>query len=279
MANSNVTIVGNITRDPDRDPCTLHGIASLRRTRVPELGEADARHVGVRGKERRNRSLLAIDFVPAAGLGANGCRDGTASVVRVTPDRYRAGRELFDFESPARRNQSRQAIAVAQGELRRLRLRRLPCGRSWDTRRKVRASNLAAHASSCATCACDARTSSVASSTSPASIATAVCDRLCGSTPIITAISPSWPPHGKRTTAGTPDSGGSRSRTFFEPHRGEVRWAGSIVRKPDANTRRQAVREPTHRTSTLRKPATSTADTQSGRYVRGCRGRVGSVWS
>ena len=45
---------------------------------------------------------------------------------------------------------------------------------------------------------------------------------------------------------GTPDFGGSCARTFFEPHRGEIRWAGSFVRKPDANPRRQAVREPTH---------------------------------
>src|SRR5260370_39250265 len=34
--------------------------------------------------------------------------------------------------------------------------------------------------------------------------------------------------------------------------------------EPDANTRRQAVREPTHRTPTLRKPAAHHADTQSG---------------
>jgi len=57
---------------------------------------------------------------------------------------------------------------------------------------------------------------------------------------------------------------------LFEPHRSEIRWAGSFVRKPDAITRRQAVREPTHQNSTLRKPARSHADTQSGRSGAVC---------
>ncbi len=69
-----------------------------------------------------------------------------------------------------------------------------------------------------------------------------------------------------RTTVGTPDFGGSCARTFFEPHRGEFRWAGSfVVSQTRSRDGRQFESQPT-RTSTLRKPATPHTDTQSGRY-------------
>ena len=52
----------------------------------------------------------------------------------------------------------------------------------------IRSSKRAAQPNSSSTCRRDARTSTAANSTSSPSIATAVCDPLCGSTPIITVI-------------------------------------------------------------------------------------------
>jgi hypothetical protein len=63
---------------------------------------------------------------------------------------------------------------------------------------------------------------------------------------------------------GTPDFGGSCALTFFEPHRSEIRWAGSFVPKPDANPRRQAVREPTHQNL----DTTETRSTPGGYSIR-----------
>jgi very-short-patch-repair endonuclease len=63
---------------------------------------------------------------------------------------------------------------------------------------------------------------------------------------------------------GTPDFGGSCALTCFEPHRSEIRWAGSFVRKPDANPRRQAVREPTHQNL----DTTETRSTPGGYSIR-----------
>ena len=75
---------------------------------------------------------------------------------------------------------------------------------------QVRCGQAAAHASSRSAWAAQARTRSSPSGSSAALIATAVCEALCGSTPIITAaMENSFPYRRARTVAGTPNS-----RTF-----------------------------------------------------------------
>jgi hypothetical protein len=77
-------------------------------------------------------------------------------------------------------------------------------------------------------------------------MATAVCDPLWGSTPIITfTASSSIASDG--AAVGTPDFGSSCSRTSFEPHLGEIPANQQLVRKPDGQSRRQAHREPANR--------------------------------
>ena len=77
------------------------------------------------------------------------------------------------------------------------------------------------------------------------SIATAVCDPLCGSIPITTPICSSLAiARDVRVRAGTPDSGGSCSRTSFEPRPGTIPAGRKLDRKPVGSLRRQAVREP-----------------------------------
>ena len=84
-------------------------------------------------------------------------------------------------------------------------------------------------------CRRDDRTWIAASSRSSPSIATAVCDPLCGSTPIIAIIDRSSSRHRRRTTVGTPDSGGSALLAPLSSHT-TIRTgrADSFVRKPDA---------------------------------------------
>ena len=59
---------------------------------------------------------------------------------------------------------------------------------------QVRSGQATAHASSRSTCVTEARTRTSPSGSSAALIATAVCEALCGSTPIITAAM-TCPPH------------------------------------------------------------------------------------
>src|SRR5439155_17012265 len=96
---------------------------------------------------------------------------------------------------------------------------------------QVRVSNGAAQSSSWSTWRRVARTFSLASSTSPSLMATAVCDPLCGSTPIITFT---YVLLGlvDGTAVGTPDFGWS-ARTSFEPHPAEIPAGQQLVRKPD----------------------------------------------
>ena len=110
----------------------------------------------------------------------------------------------------------------------------------------MRSSKGVAHSSNWSSWRRVARTFSLASSSSPSSMATAVCDPLWGSTPIITfTASSSIASDG--ATVGTPDFGSSCSRTSFEPHLGEIPASQQLVRKPDGQSRRQAHREPAHR--------------------------------
>ena len=94
---------------------------------------------------------------------------------------------------------------------------------------RSRSGHAAAHASSFPACAAEARTRISPSGSSAALITTAVCEPLCGSTPIITAaistlqvVRP-----GMENVAGMPNSGSASARTSFEPRHGETRQAGT----------------------------------------------------
>ena len=71
------------------------------------------------------------------------------------------------------------------------------------------------------------RTRSSPNTVSLSSIATAVCDALCGSTPIITAHRNRLLIVGERTVAGMSDFRSTGARASFEPHHGETRRAGT----------------------------------------------------
>ena len=78
---------------------------------------------------------------------------------------------------------------------------------------QVRCDHAAAHASSRSAWLAQARTRSSPSGSSAALIATAVCEALCGSIPIIT-IAMNSPPSPEWTVAGMPDS---RASPAFAP--------------------------------------------------------------
>jgi hypothetical protein len=84
------------------------------------------------------------------------------------------------------------------------------------------AAQAAAHASSRCACAAEARTRNSPSGSSPTPIATAVCEPLCGSIPIITAAMPS-PPRDARCDRGGHAllQGRIGVRASFEPHHGK----------------------------------------------------------
>ncbi len=94
----------------------------------------------------------------------------------------------------------------------------------------------AAQPSSCSACPAQARTRSSPSSSSAALIATAVCETLCGSIPIITAVigPASYPGRGKGTRGGTPDSRTSSLALapLLSHTTGEAPARRHVVRKP-----------------------------------------------
>ena len=110
---------------------------------------------------------------------------------------------------------------------------------------QARSGHPRAHASSCSACDGQASTCSSPSRSSPAPIATAVCEPLCGSTPIITCAISTLPAVVTKpeAAAGMPNTSAS-ARASFEPHRSAARRAGRLVIKPGHNRDRQAVREP-----------------------------------
>ena len=113
---------------------------------------------------------------------------------------------------------------------------------------QVRCGQDAAHASSRSAWAAEARIRTWPSGSSAAPIATAVCEPLCGSTPIITAAT-TGPL--SRFVAG--DRGGhALFRIGVAPlssHAAARPDRRHLVNKPDHDCGRQAVREPAHRTS------------------------------
>ena len=94
----------------------------------------------------------------------------------------------------------------------------------------------------------EARTRTSPSRSSAAPIATAVCEPLCGSTPIITAaINGSFIIVGGKDRSGHARFQGCWRCAPFEPHQGKDRQAGTSLLSQTASGR-QAVREPAHRT-------------------------------
>ena len=114
---------------------------------------------------------------------------------------------------------------------------------------QVRCGQAAAQPSSRSAWAAEARTRTWPSGSSAAPIATAVCEPLCGSTPIITAATTGSPfPFRCRVTAAGMPYFGSASHLFrATPRQDPKGW--HLVNKPDRDCGRQAVREPAHRTS------------------------------
>jgi hypothetical protein len=102
---------------------------------------------------------------------------------------------------------------------------------------QVRSGHACAHASSRSACAAQARTRSWPSGSSAGLIATAVCEALCGSTPIITdttamPLLPN-PDLGAKTAAGTPNFRElAGARASFEPRHGEAPARWHVVKKP-----------------------------------------------
>src|SRR5215469_4523514 len=106
---------------------------------------------------------------------------------------------------------------------------------------QVRRGQAAAHATSRSAWAAQARTRSSPSGSSAALIATAVCEALCGSTPIITAAIETLLPYRRaRTVAGTPDPRDLRdAHASLEPRHGEAPAAGtSFESQPQQGGRR-----------------------------------------
>ena len=96
---------------------------------------------------------------------------------------------------------------------------------------QVRSGHAAAHSASFPACAAEARTRISPSGSSAGLITTAVCDPLCGSTPIITAViarSKSFV-RGMENVAGMPNSGSAIARTSFEPRHGKTWQAGTSL--------------------------------------------------
>ena len=100
------------------------------------------------------------------------------------------------------------------------------------------------------TWAAQARTRSWPSCSSAALMATAVCEALCGSTPIITTAmtGPSSRYPGVKTVAGTPNSRDlAGAHASFEPHHGEAPAGRHVVRKPSPAAASRRLREPASR--------------------------------
>ncbi|HEY1919599.1 MAG TPA: hypothetical protein VGH27_28855 [Streptosporangiaceae bacterium] len=96
---------------------------------------------------------------------------------------------------------------------------------------QVRSGQSAAHATSFSAWPAEARTRSLPSGSSAALITTAVCDPLCGSTPIITAAISTLQAviTRKGNVAGMPNYGSASARTSFEPRHDETRQAGTSI--------------------------------------------------
>ena len=111
---------------------------------------------------------------------------------------------------------------------------------------QARCGQACAHPSSRSAWAAQARTRSWPSGSSAGSIATAVCEALCGSIPIITTMANALLPVfdlGVTTVAGTPNSRDLawRSRTSYEPRHGEAPASWHVVRKPGHKRSRQRI--------------------------------------
>src|SRR5215470_11514831 len=111
---------------------------------------------------------------------------------------------------------------------------------------QVRSGQDTAHASSRSACAPQARTRTSPSGSSAALITTAVCEALCGSTPIITAAMtcPPRPDLGEPWRARLIPELRAGARASFEPRHGEAPASWHVVRKPDPKPGRQAAQEP-----------------------------------
>ncbi len=131
---------------------------------------------------------------------------------------------------------------------------------------QVRSGHALAHSLKRASCSGPDRTRNWPSVASCSSMATAVCEPLCGSMPIVTAMKTSFGHWGSWTVAGTSDFRDSGARASFQPRHDEARRVGTPFGS-QASSGRQTVNEPAHRTSrTLWPKRSALVDTQSDGY-------------
>ena len=125
-----------------------------------------------------------------------------------------------------------------------------------------------------------ARTRISPSGSSAALITTAVCDPLCGSTPIITATISTLHivRHGMENVAGMPNYGSASARTSFEPRHGENPAGWHLDLKPDQATAGTVGRRfgsqpvgPHERYGTIAAPS---GTIRRHCVLRKCRGRI-----
>ena len=153
---------------------------------------------------------------------------------RPPPRGHRSGRSC-SCPRPAAAGPVRPAWAARQGPARRpppaAGPRAGPARRRPRPTAQVRSGQAAAHPTSFSAWAAQARTRSSPSGSSVPPIATAVCDPLCGSTPIITAVISTLQliVTSNGDVAGMPNYGFAIARTSFEPRHGETRRAGTSL--------------------------------------------------
>src|SRR5438552_16992607 len=99
-------------------------------------------------------------------------------------------------------------------------------------------------------------------------MATAVCDPLWGSTPIITLTASSSIAFDE-AAVGTPDYGSLCGRTSFEPHLGEIPASQQLVRKPDGQADNRHIEANPPGPQTLRINRAVALKTQPGTYAVG----------
>ena len=220
----------------------------------------------------RSRCRLARTFSTAAWSSARTTGQAADRSAATATDRASFG--SFLFTSPAASSRTRAASLGCTSST------RSPAATScWASRcpsppapsiAQVRSGPADAQASSRWTCTVEARTRTSPSAVSAWSITTAVCDPLCGSTPIITAaidcpfLSSSGGDPWRACLIPDPSA---RSHLFrATPRQGPTGW--HIVLKP-GHSGRQAVREPAHRTPQRYEQHRSASREQLGGSARG----------
>ena len=225
----------------------------------------DGRAAAVHRHGRQDRELAGRRLSTAAWSSARTGRQAADRSAATATDRASFGSFLFTFPLASSRTRAASLGGTSSTPPR----RRPAAGRAGAPGRRrpppprSAPARTAAQASSCRACAALARTRTWPSTSSALPIATAVCDPLCGSTPIITAAigCPS-------SSSSADDPGRARlisDRSAVGPlssHPRQDPTGRHLVLKP--GQARQAVRDPAHRTPQTLRPTSQRFHEQLG---------------